>query len=140
MQQALFLAQQAFGQKEVPVGAVLLKDGKIVAQSHNLCKRQNNPLAHAEFLVIEKALQTLKASDLQECDLYVTLEPCAFCAGAIALVRLKRVFFGAYDPKGGGVDHNAQVFRHSFHKPFVMGGICEKESQSLLQSFFMTKR
>ncbi len=93
MQVALGLAKEALSQDEVPVGAVILKQGKIVAQAYNLCEMRKDPLAHAEFLAITSALKTLQVPFLNECDLYVTLEPCAFCAAAIALARLNSVFF-----------------------------------------------
>ncbi|CAO4837233.1 MAG: tRNA-specific adenosine deaminase [Holosporales bacterium] len=138
MQKAYEQAQKAFLKNEVPVGAVLVQNGKIIASAHNLSEQNNNPLHHAEMLVLEKALCNQKY--LTDCDLYVTLEPCCLCAGAIALSRVRRVYFGAYDPKGGFVDHNGRIFETSCHKPEVYGGIMEKICQNILTDFFKTRR
>jgi tRNA(adenine34) deaminase len=140
---ALQEAEQAFGEGEVPVGAVIVaKNGDVVASARNLVETQQDGTAHAELLVIREACQKLGTKWLSDCDLYVTLEPCAQCAGAIANVRLRRLFFGAYDPKSGGVDHGAAVFSHDncHHTIEVFGGIDEKASSALLKSFFQQKR
>ena len=100
----------------------------------------NDPTAHAELLCIRYASHFLKTEHLSYCDIYVTLEPCAMCAGAIANARIRRVIFGAYDPKGGGIDHGAHVLRHALHKPEVLGGIEEKLCSNLLSDFFKNKR
>lgn len=134
MQKAYEQARQAFLKNEVPVGAVLVQNGKIIAAAHNLIEHRKNPLSHAEILVIEQALYSKKY--LTDCDLYVTLEPCCLCAGAIALTRVRRVYFGAYDPKGGYVEHNGRIFETSCHKPEVYGGIMEKMCQDILSDFF----
>lgn len=134
MQKAYEEAQKAFLKEEVPVGAVLVQDGKIIASAHNLIEQNKNPLHHAEMLVLTSALCTQKY--LTDCDLYVTLEPCCLCAGAIALSRVRRVYFGAYDIKGGFVEHNGRIFETSCHKPDVYGGIMEKECQTLMTDFF----
>jgi tRNA(Arg) A34 adenosine deaminase TadA len=139
MKEALLKAQEAVGLNEVPIGALLVCDGKILSLHHNLCESLNNPLAHAEFLVVQEALQFTGRYDLGNCDLYVTLEPCSLCASILERVRIRRLIFGAYDPKGGGVDHNARIFQYGFHKPEVIGGILEKECGSLLRSFFQEK-
>ena len=125
---------------EVPVGAVIVHNKKIIAQAHNLVCQSHDPTAHAEMLVLRKASQLLKTPYLHECDLYVTLEPCAMCAAAISWARVKRLYFGAYDPKGGAVEHNAKIFDHSFHTPEVIGGVYEKECAELMVTFFKEKR
>jgi tRNA(adenine34) deaminase len=103
---------------------------------------QKNPLAHAEILVIQQACDHLHTTRLNDCDLYVTLEPCTMCAGAIAHARLRRIYFGAFDPKGGAVDHGARFFSQPtcLHHPEIYGGICEQDCQYLLRSFFVDKR
>ena len=140
MRTALIQARQAFHCQEVPVGAVITYQGQIISQAHNLCHTLKDVTAHAEVLAIQKALQHLKLPYLENCDLYVTLEPCAYCAGAIALARMRFIYFGAYDPKGGAVDHGAKIFEHSLHKPQVIGGVYEIESAHLLKQFFQKKR
>ncbi|PIZ33958.1 MAG: tRNA-specific adenosine deaminase [Alphaproteobacteria bacterium CG_4_10_14_0_8_um_filter_37_21] len=125
---------------EVPVGAVIVKDTKIIARAHNLVEKNKNALHHAEILCIQEACKTLGEKYLIGCDLYVTLEPCIMCAGAIAHVKFRRVYFGAYDPKRGSVEHALQVFKYTNHKPEVYGGICEKKCKILLCDYFKTKR
>ncbi|MBY0281676.1 MAG: nucleoside deaminase [Alphaproteobacteria bacterium] len=137
---ALEQAKMAFLHDEVPVGAVIMKDDILLASSYNLVKTTSDPTAHAEILALRAASQILGTSYLEGCDLYVTLEPCAMCAAAIALAKIRCLYFGAYDPKGGGVDHGAQIFKHSLHKPTVVGGICETECANLLIDFFQTRR
>lgn len=143
MSLALEQAHQAALRDEVPVGALIVNDeGVIVAQSGNRCEELRDPTAHAEMLVIRQALKVLGQDRLDDFDLYVTLEPCAMCAQAISWVRLRRVYFGAYDPKSGGVEHGARVYDHStcHHKPEVYGGIHEEACGHLLKSFFEKKR
>lgn len=142
MEIALLEAQKAFDAKEVPVGAVVVRDGAVVARAHNLTVSQQNPLKHAELIAIQGACGALNRPYLEDCELYVTLEPCAMCAGAIAHARLARVYFGAYDPKSGGTEHGARVFDHpqSHHKPEVYGGIMEGECAQLLKDFFVHRR
>lgn len=138
MQVALEEASKAYEAEEVPVGAVLVRDRELIAQAHNVMYRTKNPLNHAERLVIERGLHCLSSNHLRGCELYVTLEPCHMCAGAIALVGIERVFFGAYDPKLGQIDHNHHVLRHT---PIVaMGGFLEEKCASLLKSFFENRR
>ena len=137
---ALKQAEEAFKADEVPVGAVLVQGGKILSESHNLAKTLSDPTAHAELLAIRSAAEALDTAHLDDCDLYVTLEPCAMCAGAIALARIRTVYFGAYDPKGGGVEHGARVFQHTLHKPQVVGGVQESDCSKLLIDFFKGKR
>lgn len=142
MKLALDQAELALAKDEVPVGAIVVCDGQVIAFSHNLCETRKDPTAHAEFLAIQQACKTLGTSRLSGCDLYVTLEPCPMCAGAISHARLAKVFYGAYDPKGGGVDHGAKVFQSPtcLHRPEVISGVHESESKQLLQSFFLEKR
>ena len=124
MENAFYQAQKANLENEVPVGAVLVKNHRIIAKSHN------NGKLHAEFLLLKTC------AILDDCDLYVTLEPCCLCASLIAHTRIRRLYFGAYDPKTGGVEHNAQVFNYTHHKPEVIGGILEQDCAKLLTSFF----
>ena len=133
-------AQYAFLHDEVPVGAALIKDGVVIAVASNRMRQNSDATAHAEMLCLREACQLLKTQQLTDCDLYVTLEPCPMCAGAIANARVRRVFFGAYDEKGGGVDHGARVFEHTLHKPEVIGGINEIICGRLLSDFFKQKR
>ena len=142
MREALASAQTAADLGEVPVGAVLTQHGQIIARAHNQTKGLGNVLGHAECLVIQDALAQLDQDYLDDCALFVTLEPCAMCAGAIALARVGRVYFGAYDPKSGGTDHGARVFDHPqcHWKPQVYGGILERECGALLTDFFAAKR
>ena len=142
MNLALSVAQQGQALGEVPVGAVVVLNGEVIAQAHNECFLQPNPAAHAEMLAIQRAAQVLQDRHLTQCDLYVTLEPCPMCAAAIGLARLRRVYFGAYDPKGGGVDHGPRIFQHTscFHVPEIYGGIQESDCASLLSGFFQTLR
>lgn len=139
---ALMQAKKAFEKQEVPIGAVVVKDGTIIAASHNLTETQHDSTAHAEALAIRSACKALGQKYLLDCDLYVTLEPCAMCAGAISLAKIRRLYFGAYDPKSGGVEHGARVFSQTtcHHKPEVYGGIMEEECGELLKLFFVEKR
>lgn len=140
---ALAEARAAAAAGEVPVGAVLLApDGRVLAAAHNLVEAQHDPTAHAEILAIRAAAAALGRPRLVDCDLYVTLEPCAMCAQAISLARIRRLYFGAYDPKGGGVEHGARVFTHAtcHHAPEVYGGLCEAEAGALLRRFFAARR
>jgi len=143
MTMALFEAEQAAGRREVPVGAVLVSpDGHVIAQSGNRTEEMADPTAHAEVLVIRKAAALLRSPRLVGCDLYVTLEPCAMCAAAISFARLRKVVFGAYDPKGGGVEHGPRFFSQPtcHHAPEIIGGVEETRCASLLKEFFLTCR
>src|SRR5690554_1137382 len=144
MQFALAQAEQAARAGEVPVGAVVVesRSGRILTAAHNLVERDCDPTAHAELLAIRAAAAALHSPRLVECDLYVTLEPCAMCAQAIAFARIRRLIFGAYDPKGGGVEHGARVFERTtcHHKPEVIGGVMEAAAARLLRDFFHAKR
>ncbi len=140
---ALKWASKAAAADEVPIGAVVVDAaGNVLAQAHNRVEIDKDPTAHAEMLVIRAACEKLGNKFLDKCDLYVTLEPCAMCAQAISLARLRRVYFGAYDPKGGGVEHGARVFSHAtcHHRPEVIGGLMERECAALLKEFFANKR
>jgi len=141
MQIALAEAQAAAARDEVPVGAVLVRNGEILAVAGNRVEELSDPTAHAEILAIRAAAARC-GGRLEGCDLYVTLEPCPMCAAAIALARIRRVYFGAYDPKGGGVDHGARVFDRStcHHRPEIYGGIEERRAAALLRDFFRARR
>ncbi|MDP3372226.1 MAG: nucleoside deaminase [Candidatus Paracaedibacteraceae bacterium] len=130
----------AFQNDEVPVGAVIIRDGVMIASQPNRMRQKHDGTAHAELLCIQEASQKLGTQHLTDCDIYVTVEPCSMCAGAIANARIRRVFFGAYDQKGGGVDHGARVFEHTLHKPQVIGGIEEIKCAQLMRDFFKQKR
>lgn len=135
---ALAEAQAAATRGEVPVGAVLVRGGTIVARAGNRCRELGDPTAHAEMLVIRAAA----AERLPDCDLYVTLEPCAMCAAAISFARLRRLYFGAGDPKGGAVEHGVRFFAQAtcHHAPEVYGGIAEVPAAELLRAFFAGRR
>lgn len=142
MDVAIKQAIKAQERGEVPIGAVLVFDGEIVATAGNNTISGNDPTAHAEINVIRDRCHELGTQRIPEHDLYVTLEPCPMCAAAISNARIRRVYFGAYDPKGGGVDHGAKIFTHPqcMHKPDVIGGVHEAECAALLTSFFEGKR
>ncbi len=139
---ALDAARTARGAGEVPVGAVVVKDGAVVAAAHNAPRALHDPTAHAEMLAIREAAQRLGDERLTGCDLYVTLEPCPMCAGAIQHARIARLYYGAADPKGGAVEHGARLFDRpgSLHRPEVYGGIGEDEAAQLLRGFFAERR
>lgn len=141
MQHALTLAKAAAGLGEVPVGAVITDArGERIATAHNEVESRRDATQHAELIAIQRALSVRGEKFLEDCTLYVTLEPCAMCAGAIASARLARVVFGAYDPKSGGTEHGARVFAHSHHTPEIVGGVLESECSTLLTQFFAPKR
>ncbi len=141
MKEALLEAQKAFDLGEVPVGAVVVCDGKIVGRGCNLRESGKNVLRHAELCAIEEACQTLGGWRLHRCDLYVTMEPCLMCAGAILHARIKRVVFGAPDEKFGAFGSVANVNDLGFTtKTELSGGVCEAESKAMLQSFFTALR
>lgn len=144
LQLALTEAAAAAARGEVPVGAVLVEatSGRVLAQAGNRVEEQRDPTAHAEMLAIRAAAATLGVPRLPGCDLYVTLEPCAMCAAAIAFARIRRLIFAAYDPKGGGVEHGARVFEHPtcHHHPEVVGGVNAAAAAWLLRDFFRARR
>ena len=140
---ALSEARAAGARGEVPVGAVLAgPDGAILARAGNETEARKDASAHAEMLVLRAAAATLGAARLVGCDLFVTLEPCPMCAQAISLFRIRRLVFGAYDPKGGGVEHGARVFDATscHHRPEMVGGVREAEAAALLRGFFGARR
>jgi len=143
MTRAFAEAEAAGWRGEVPVGAVLIgADGALIAASGNRVEEKHDPTAHAEMVVLREATAKLGAKQLDGCDLYVTLEPCPMCAAAISLARIRRLYFGAYDPKGGGVEHGARIFDQPtcHHRPEVYGGIDENRAAALLRAFFQAKR
>ena len=142
MRRALDLAQIAADWGEVPVGAVIVKDGVIIAEGHNRPRESHDPTAHAEIVAIRAAAAKLGNERLDGCDLYVTLEPCAMCAGAIAHARIARLYYGADDPKGGAVVHGPRFFEQpTCHwRPQVTGGVLAQESSDLLKGFFQARR
>jgi tRNA(adenine34) deaminase len=142
MQAALALARQAAEIGEVPVGAIVVRDGIILGRGANRPIGTHDPTAHAEIIALREAATTLGSYRLNGCDLWVTLEPCAMCAGAIAHARIARLYYGASDPKGGAVEHGPRLFEQStvHHRPEVYGGICEDEAAGLLRAFFADKR
>jgi tRNA(adenine34) deaminase len=142
MKHALMLAKMAAEAGDVPVGAVIVKDGIIIAQAANMMRQRADPTAHAEMDAIRAAALALGNERLDGCDLWVTLEPCAMCAGAIAHARIARLYYGASDPKSGGVAHGARVFAHPtcHHRPDVYDGIGEAEAAAQLRAFFKVRR
>ena len=142
MRRALDLAADAAGAAEVPVGAVITRGDRIVAEARNAMRASLDPTAHAEMVAIRAAAQTLGQPRLEGCTLWVTLEPCAMCAAAIAIARLAELRFAAEDPKGGGVVHGPRIFAQPtcHHRPDVLGGIGEAEAAALLRDFFAARR
>lgn len=142
MARALEQAREAARLGEVPVGAVIIRDGVVVAQAHNAPRGLCDPTAHAELLAIRRAAAALGQERLEGCELWVTLEPCAMCAGAIAHARIARLYYGAADPKGGAVEHGARVFDQPqcLHRPDLYAGIGEAEAAALLRDFFRQRR
>ncbi len=142
MLRALELAREAAALGEVPVGAVVVKGGEIVGEGHNLTRTTSDPTAHAEIVAIRRAAEALGQERLEDCALFVTLEPCAMCAGAIAHARLAALTYGASDPKGGGVEHGARVFAQAqcHHRPEMVSGVGEAEAAEVLRGFFAGRR
>ncbi len=142
MDRALELGCAAAAAGEVPVGAVVTRNGAIVGEAHNAPRDLHDPTAHAEILAIRRAAESLGTERLTECDLWVTLEPCAMCAGAIVHARIGRLYYAASDPKGGAVEHGARVFDQPqcLHRPEVYAGIGEQRAADMLQGFFRQRR
>lgn len=142
MRHALELARAAADEGEVPVAAVITLDGAIVAEARNAMRGQSDPTAHAEIIAIRAACAKLGNGRLDDCDLWVTLEPCAMCAGAISHARIGRLYYAAADPKGGAVDHGPRFFSQPtcHHRPEVYDGIGESEAATLLRAFFSARR
>jgi tRNA(adenine34) deaminase len=142
MQLALDQARAGAAAGEVPIGAVVVKDGAVIARAHNAPRGLHDPTAHAEILAIREAASVLGNERLDDCELWVTLEPCAMCAGAIAHARIARLYYAASDPKGGAVEHGARVFEQAqcLHRPEVYSGMGEAEAGELLRDFFQSRR
>jgi len=142
MDLALDEAHAAAGAGEVPIGCVIVCDGDLIAQAGNRTLAERDPTAHAEMVAIRRAAAALGSERLTDCDLYVTLEPCTMCAAAISFARIRRLYWGAADPKGGGVEHGARVFSQPtcHHAPELYGGIEEVRAAELLRDFFARRR
>ena len=142
MRMALDLAAHAAASGEVPVGCVITRAGNVIATSANMMLAGNDPTAHAEIVAIRRAAETLEASRLVDCDLWVTLEPCAMCAGAIAHARIRRLYYAAEDPKGGAVSNGPRLFTQPtcHHRPDVYAGIGADEAGAQLRDFFAARR
>ncbi|MBI3112314.1 MAG: nucleoside deaminase [Ignavibacteriales bacterium] len=138
MKQALREAEQAFEQDEVPVGAVVVYENRVIGRGYNQMERLQDPTAHAEMIALTAAANHLQSRRLEGCALYVTLEPCAMCAGAIVLSRIPTLVFGAFDPKAGacGTLYNIVEDKRLNHNPHVVTGVCDRESEQLLRGFF----
>jgi tRNA(adenine34) deaminase len=142
MDMALAEARAAGEAGEVPVGCVVVHDGAVIARAGNRTLADSDPTAHAELVVIRQAAAVLGSERLGDCDLYVTLEPCAMCAGAVSFARIRRLYYGAADPKGGAVDNGVRFFTSPtcHHRPEVYGGLAEAEASALLRQFFSARR
>jgi len=142
MEEALRLAREAASAGDVPVGALLVHRGEVVARANNRTVRDQDPTAHAELIALREAAKALGSWRLEDCDLYVTLEPCAMCAGAIVLARVKRVVFGAWDDKAGMAGSVGDLLRHPRlnHRPEVSAGVMAEKCASVLKEFFAAKR
>ena len=143
MNQAFLLAKKAQSHGDVPIGAVIVKDGKIIARGENRVQKSKNPTLHAEIVAINKACKKLGAKFLDDCDIYVTLEPCAMCATAISFARIKNIYFAATDEKGGGITSNAKIFesdKHLWRPNIIQMPEYAEESAKMLKDFFQKQR
>jgi tRNA(adenine34) deaminase len=142
MDLALAQARAAAAAGEVPVGCVIVRNGEVVARTGNRTLADRDPTAHAEMLAIRQAAATIGSERLVDCDLYVTLEPCTMCAGALAFARIRRLYYGAADPKGGAVESGVRFFSAPtcHHRPEIYGGIGEQDAAALLRDFFAERR
>lgn len=141
MKRALKEAKKAYKKGEVPIGAVVVKDNKIISKAYNQRETKQDPTGHAEIIALKKASKKIKSWRLEDCDIYVTLEPCPMCAGAIIQARIKNLYFGAYDFKSGAASSAINLFNYPWnHQVKVKGGILESESKELLQTFFKSLR
>ena len=142
MDDALAEARAAQEADEVPVGAVIVREGAVLARAGNRTLRDRDPTAHAEMVAIRAAAAAVGSERLTECDLYVTLEPCAMCAAALSFARIRRLYYGAADPKGGAVDSGVRFFSSPtcHHRPEVYGGMGEREAAGMLREFFQARR
>jgi tRNA(adenine34) deaminase len=142
MDLALAQARAAVADGEVPIGCVVVRDGEVIGRAHNRTLADHDPTAHAEMLALRAAAAELGTERLTGCDVYVTLEPCAMCAGALSLARIRRLYYAATDPKGGAVDNGVRFFASPtcHHRPEVYGGIAAQEAAELLRGFFAGRR
>lgn len=142
MQIALDEAAKAFDEREIPIGAVLVADDKIIAKAHNFREQGHDATAHAELIVIQEGCRKLNRWRLSDCTLYVTIEPCPMCAGAIVNSRIKRVVYGSYDIKGGAVESLFNVLSHPKlnHQPEILAGVCQHECSQIMKDFFKMRR
>jgi len=142
MDMAIAQARLAAAEGEVPVGCVVVRHGVVIARARNRTLADHDPTAHAEMLAIRAAAAALRTERLTDCDIYVTLEPCAMCAGALSFARIRRLYYGAADPKGGAVDSGVRFFASPtcHHRPEVYGGIAGQEAAALLREFFAERR
>lgn len=143
MNQAFILAQRAFNHDDVPIGAVIVRDGKIISRGENKVQKSKNPTLHAEIVAINRACKKLKTKFLDDCDIYITLEPCAMCATAISFARIKNIYFAATDAKGGGITSNAKIFdndKHLWHPNIIQMPEYAEQSAQMLRKFFELRR
>ena len=143
MNQALILAKRAFNHKDVPIGAVIVRDGKIIARGENRVQKLQNPTLHAEIVAINRACKKLGTKFLDDCDIYITLEPCSMCATAISFARIKNIYFAATDEKGGGITTNSKIFdtdKHLWHPNIIQMSEYADKSAKLLRDFFALRR
>jgi tRNA(adenine34) deaminase len=142
MDLALAEARLAGERGEVPVGCIIVRDGAVIAKAGNRTVADRDPTAHAEMIAVRAAAGSLGSERLDDCDLYVTLEPCAMCAGALSFARIRRLYYAAADPKGGAVDNGVKFFASPtcHHRPQVYGGLAEAEAGALLKAFFQERR
>ena len=143
MNQAFILAQKAFSHDDVPICAVIVRDGKIIARGENRVQKSKNPTLHAEIVAINRACKKLNTKFLDDCDIYITLEPCAMCATAISFARIKNIYFAATDEKGGGITSNAKIFetdRHLWRPNIIQMPEYADKSAQLLRDFFAIRR
>jgi len=143
MKQVLNLARRTGKKGDVPVGAAIVRDGKIIARGENLVQRKQNPILHAEIVAINRACKKLRQKFLDDCDIYISLEPCAMCATAISFARIRNIYFAAKDEKGGGITSNARVFdndKHLWHPNIIQLPEYATESAELLRHFFAARR
>jgi tRNA(adenine34) deaminase len=142
MDQAIAVARAGAAAGEVPIGCVIVRGGEVIARAHNRTLADRDPTAHAEMLAIRQAAAALGSERLTDCDLHVTLEPCTMCAGAASFARIRRLYYGAADPKGGAVESGARFFGSPscHHRPEIYGGIAEQEVAALLRGFFAERR
>ena len=142
MKEALKEAKKAELLDEVPIGCVIVKDDKVIARGHNIRESKKNPIGHAEIIAISKASKKLNSWRLENCDIYVTLEPCIMCSGAIIQSRIKHIYFGAFDPKGGALGSSIDVLKANNinHHPEVTSGVLQEECSSIISNYFKSKR